>query len=677
MDKTLENIEKYLFWAVIVLFPVIVLPVFPNAYTTPKLIVLTFGVGLILLVKAARILTSQKLDLFTGKFDFPVFLLMASYITSAIMRTPNKMEAFFLPGTATLIIGGALFYFLLNQSAQTKKNISIPFLISGLVVAIVSALAIGGVLGKLPGVPELLKDVSFTTLGGNLPAFLYLIFLVPIALGLVVADDGIVKKTFSAICLFVITLGVAANLYNILPGKANFPKTPGLANSWSIAIDTLKVSPILGAGPANYITAFDLYKPLSYNSSPNWTLRFSAAENFYLTTLTEAGLLGFAALILLVVVVYRTVQKEVSERKLVGWGFAAEPNLITLIVVIVLLAIFGSDFALILPLFAYLAVNTKTNKLTLNFQAQSGEGVQKFASALPSFLVALPVVLATLAFGFFATKAIAAEVTFKNAIDAVNKNDGTAAYNLITSAIKQNSLVDRYHASFSQINFAIANTMAQKPEGQEVSEQEKTTITTLIQQSISEGKAAVALNPSRADNWSLLGSLYRSIMAFAEGSDQYAVQAYTQAIALNPLDTNLRISLGGIYYAMGDYDSAIDTFKMAVMTKADNANARYNLAVAYRDKGEIEKAITEMTNVLSLVDKDSQDYTTAKAELDALEAKKPVAKQTTTTEESETLTTPQPTTESAIEPPIELPAESAPEVSPTPVAESTPATAEP
>ncbi|HEY6001276.1 MAG TPA: translation initiation factor IF-3, partial [Anaeromyxobacter sp.] len=50
------------------------------------------------------------------------------------------------------------------------------------------------------------------------------------------------------------------------------------------------------------------------------------------------------------------------------------------------------------------------------------------------------------------------------------------------------------------------------------------------------------------------------------------------------------------------------TFTLAAAAKPDLANAHYNLAVAYRDKKETDKAITEMNTVLTLVQPNSQDY---------------------------------------------------------------------
>ena len=194
--------------------------------------------------------------------------------------------------------------------------------------------------------------------------------------------------------------------------------------------------------------------------------------------------------------------------------------------------------------------------------------------------------------------------------------------NLMTSAIAQNPKVDRYHASLAHgYGFAssLANNLSAQT-GKDTIEADKSTITQLIQ-AIGEGKA-VATNPQRSGNWEILAQIYKNIMSFATGADQFTIQTYTQAIAFDPINPNLRIALGGVYYALGRYDDAIDAFKLAVIAKPDLANAHYNLAIAYREKKNFDNAIAEMNAVLSLVEKDSPDYALAKTELDNLERNK-------------------------------------------------------
>jgi len=119
------------------------------------------------------------------------------------------------------------------------------------------------------------------------------------------------------------------------------------------------------------------------------------------------------------------------------------------------------------------------------------------------------------------------------------------------------------------------------------------------------------------------------------------------------------VALGRIYYGLGDYDKAIDALKLAVVAKPDHANAHYNLAIAYRDNGDTDKAIEEITIVLALVDKDSGDYEIAKIELERLEGSV-VEEESETSLGAEELNPPQPI-ESELDPELELPKDSEPE----------------
>jgi tetratricopeptide (TPR) repeat protein len=66
-----------------------------------------------------------------------------------------------------------------------------------------------------------------------------------------------------------------------------------------------------------------------------------------------------------------------------------------------------------------------------------------------------------------------------------------------------------------------------------------------------------------------------------------------------------------VYYSIQNYDLAIRLFTDAINLKPDYANGYYNLAVALRDKGDIQSAQAAAERVVSLVDPQSPDYEVA------------------------------------------------------------------
>ncbi len=119
--KIFDWLEKYLLSLIIFLVPVAVLGIFANPFEVPKVAVLIFGVTILLLIYSAKALIKGSISLSVSNFDLPVLLLGITYLVSGILRTPNKMEAFFVPGVASVVIFGALFYFLLNNTEGVKK----------------------------------------------------------------------------------------------------------------------------------------------------------------------------------------------------------------------------------------------------------------------------------------------------------------------------------------------------------------------------------------------------------------------------------------------------------------------------------------------------------------------------------------------------------------------------
>jgi cytochrome c-type biogenesis protein CcmH/NrfG len=208
---------------------------------------------------------------------------------------------------------------------------------------------------------------------------------------------------------------------------------------------------------------------------------------------------------------------------------------------------------------------------------------------------------------------------------------------------------------------ALANAVAQK---KEFIIEDRNIIGQLVQQAIREAKSAVALNPTRSTYWETLAAIYRSVIPLAKDADQFAIQSYIQAIALDPTNPNLRVALGGIFYNAKRYDDAIDIYKLAVVAHPKHSNSLYNLAIAYREAGQYDKAVERLTQLQTIVAKDSEDYKLVAKELENVKSKQPKKE---TTEQTQNLTTPD-TKQNVLEPKIELPTDATPPATQAPAA---------
>lgn len=652
MSEILKKIENSILFTGIFLVPLVFTSMFPSSFITPKIIIAGLCISLVLLLKAIRTIVKGDISFTTGTFDFPVFLFAVSYILSTILRTPNKMEALFLPGSASIVIIGALFYFTVQQLTKAEKGIIPAVLIaSGVTSSFFVLLSSLQIFKSIPQLPQFMKDPGFSPIGGALGAFIFLLTIAPFCIQLFMKEKDIAYKAIWGVCGFMMLFGITLSGISILPGKPTTPQLPNFNTSWSVAIDSLKVSPLLGVGPGNYLTAFNRFRPVEYNQSEIWRVRFNSANSLYLTIITEAGILAITAVVLLSILIVNMIKKHAKDHLLDG-------ALAALLILALISAFTPGNVVTMMLIFVLFALVSETKSTNLKMAESHGDAKTR----IPAIVVTLPLIVAVLFVWWKSLPVIRAEGLYMDSLQAISTNNGKEAYDKLRETIIINPYADRYRTSYAQLNLVLANSIAAK---KDLSDEERNTIAQLIQQAIREGKATVALNPQRSGNWEVLAQVYQTIIPLAKDGRDFAIQTYRQAIALDPINPELRVGLGGIYYAAKNYDEAIKFFELATFAKQDFANSHFNLAYALREKGDLERAIQEMTVVMSLVDKNSQDYVTAKKALEDMEAKK---KTLPTTEKTDTLTPPQ-QEQQGLNPPLELPNDSEP---PTPAVNPTP-----
>jgi tetratricopeptide (TPR) repeat protein len=314
---------------------------------------------------------------------------------------------------------------------------------------------------------------------------------------------------------------------------------------------------------------------------------------------------------------------------------------ITAVLSIVLMAIHASTLVsavvTLIMFAAFMAsqkqVREKVTELSMGLKASTSDNKQLDLFPLIAFalflIMAVPVLIKTV-------NVVNADYYHRLALSQANTN-GTLTYQHLQKAESLNPQIDLYRVDMAQTNFALANAIAtnapKNDEGQPtLSDQDKQTIQTLLSQSVNEGRVAVALSPRSARNWEVLGSIYRNITGVAQNALAFSLDAYGRAIQRDPLNPALRVSVGGIYYSVKNYDLAIRFFSDAANLKPDYVNAYYNLSIALRDKGDLENAtlVAEQTVRLLQENKNSEDYKTAVKLLDELKAKSTTGQQAST-----------------------------------------------
>lgn len=550
---------------------------------------------------------------------------------------------------------------------------------------LINILHSGNFVFKLTNAVLLLLTGAAIALTGSIPTWIAAVFAVVVTFLVLQPVKEINKlKPLTLLTLLVpLTLVVLVLVLSFIPplGGAsnplyekakNFPRELQLSfiPSWKISVSAFRDAPFWGSGPSTYLFDFTNYKPIEFNQSKVWNLRFDSSFNEYLEVLATLGGIGLIALLSLTALFItsawphlRGVSKATTEFHLVGSSHArgelSSALAVSGLTFFVILALHTSTLALwvfgILVLAAFMVATKGEEERSWSGSGNFSKNLFRMNSsqetvridALPGILLIIS--LASVLFGFyFGGKFALADYHHRLALNAVSQNNGILAYNELISAETLNPYNDLYRTDLAQTNFALANAIASAKAPTEASpagsltEKDQQNIRVLLQQSINEGRNAVALSPRSAINWEILGLLYRQISGVAQNALIFSLDAYGRAIFQDPLNPLLRLNVGGTYYAIKNYDLAIRFFTDAINLKPDFANGYYNLSVALRDKGDLGSAQVAAQKVLELVDKDSQDYKLATDYLNDLKTKaggttQPPAAQTSGALQEETL----------------------------------------
>lgn len=605
--KFLDTAIYYLMLALVFLASTLTVPVLADWFDIPKLGFVLVGSLVGLAIWSVKNIVTRKLGLNRTPLDLPILMLVAVAFISAALSN-NRVVS--LTSDPVLYSGGALMFFLIGNLVSKMSSISALMKSFLFGVAVIGAWSVIQNIYTLAATSMklttnvVLLSPNFSLTGSPLSQLVLILIALPLAIGFYAycKDKGQKSdKTIVSIILGVLVVGLVASIYTVFK---NQPFLMPVDSSWRVATGTLGDSiraAFLGTGPGNYVDAYSIFKPTNMNVGNLWNLRFSTGSNFYFYILTTLGIAGLSSVLLLVIKFARLARARFGSRSSSalekGLLAAASVALLTVAFVPAATTTVFAIFIVLGLLMAYYKVSEVDVVSQLTEVRNAGEirlgiGILSLAG----------IVLA----GYFLGRIVLADYYMGLSFNSARNNKGTDTYNQQVKAISFNPWSDSYRVTFAQTNLALADSLAGQPN---LTDQQKQAVVQLVQQSIREARNAVSLQPQRAGNWENLSLIYRNLINFAQGSDQWAVVTQNQAISLDPVNPRLRLDLGGIYYALGNYQAAAQVFSQAVNLKPDYANAHYNLAQSLKQLKVNDQALAQLQLTASLVC--SQDSETA------------------------------------------------------------------
>ncbi len=617
----ISQVALSIMMAIVIVMPVLVIPAFDNFFLTSKNIFLSVAALIIMalfwVASWYRKYISLTLNsLIPAVLAFGVSVILSIFFTGVYpVENLLGMGGMYLAAIIVVVLGGSLL------STKSTQSLVWAFAAAGTILA---ATTLAQVSLGLPArflslfLPiQLESNPALNLAGSTLIAFeALLVFLATVVTWAVTRKSTAWWVVLSTV---VMILGLAVTGWQIMPGQAGQPVTLPLAANWSIAIDVLRNprAALIGVGTDSFEVAFNQFKPASLNSGTLAGVRFIQGTNTPLTLWITTGLLGLATWVWFAVQVFRTSRKSSPQH----WPFMAAA-----LVAIGCLILWPSSPLIItllaVALAAFIAnsrerearIHALTVSIVDHHQALQSHHRQNQISL--AVLVGIGLLIVAIS-GFGITRAAIASYYSLQALIAAQQNDAVRTYTYQQKATQFNPYMDSYRSRYAQTNIQIAAALANKSD---ITENERTQVSQLIQQAIREARAATFINPGDSVNWQVLAQIYRQLIGVANDAEQWTVSAYTQAIVVAPTDPYLRFELGGVFYSQNQDNQAVNLFQQAIQLKPDYANAYYNLGNVLQKLNLLADAKSVYEQLLTIMPADSPDREKIMAEIQSLTA---------------------------------------------------------
>ncbi|MEK7141431.1 MAG: tetratricopeptide repeat protein [Patescibacteria group bacterium] len=596
-------------WTIIIsagLSPVFFLPLTQDYYDLNKWLLLIVSVCITIVLWTWRSMTSGHIT-FTWNTNAQAFGVLAlAAILSLLMSSPNRIEALISPFGAGSFLALFLLILLGSTFLDEKSKSTLRWLLYAVVsltglIAIYQFFGLSRIAG-LSGIPGLayLSDPLWTPVGTSVGLMTIAAVTIPLLIGEIVErkKQGHDTHMIAAIVMTIAALGgLILTAYQAIPLLVS-GMLPYWA-AWQILLESWKnlKQLFVGVGAENFLSAFTAGRPTILNMASSWSSRYAIGSSLVFHIATVYGALGLAALTFAFVSLCK--------------GKYPVPVLASRITALLALIFLPPSFPALLLIVILLMVD--------GHGTVSHRTIPKKPVLLYGVGIAVFIAIAGLVYGLY--RVYGAELAFGRSLQALQKRDGTVAYNAQIKAITFNPTSPRFHISYSQTNLALANALAGTASSSAAPEQvkkDRETATQLVQQAIREAKLAVNLAPTNILVWENIAAVYQELTGVAQGADQWTVAAYQQAMQLDPTNPALRLRLGGAYVGQQKFDRAAEQYIAAIGLKPDYANAYYNLAFVYRETKKYLAAAQAIREAIKYVTPGSDGATQGQNELDAL-----------------------------------------------------------
>ena len=693
-EQLISIFEKIIEGGIIILaflLPLFFLPITTDFFEFPKQLFLFFVVGILTVIWLIKMILERSIRILHNPLTVPILVFLGAFSVSTILSV-HRFSSIFGPyprlhgGLVSLVVYILIFFLIVSNIKEKKQiyRILTALSVSGFLLAIIGILNFFdiSILG------DFLRGRFVTPVGSADRASLFLVLLLPISLltfffaerKTLLVFSGILSFIFIFYIFLISVFPVLLSVFLIFLIALIFSKlklSRGVAvrmgvffllcllllviNNWSFvrsATPLLKDLPIqhdialeqdtgwaitakgfqnlkilaLGSGPGTYLFDFTTFKPVRFNQTSFWNLRFEKSSNEYFHITSTLGILGLIFFVYILIVAFRlgreflrNVQltgKESLEKGIRRISDDAQLNssqlkirdgelmgiaIFSTLFIFAFISLFVSSFTLTAWLFwlflALMVVNLhslgftgiKETEFSLAMVQHRGSNGTK-VEILP-WLIGFVALLILIPLFWQEIKILNAELHFARA-QAGQRTEQPDANLILQSLVNARDIVpsnDTYRRALSatSLNFAILaqqeNLLSEKVQQQ------------LLLTAKREGEFAVQSAPHNIFNWENIQRVY-TLITLENQDDLLINNVFPQEILLDPANPRHRNDLGWAYFNLrNDTELAKRNFQDAISLKPDFPDAHYNLARVYKEEGKKDKALQEYEQTLNFI----------------------------------------------------------------------------
>ncbi len=519
----------------------------------------------------------------------------ANFLSLGILNSPISTILGKWSDLAVFSLVAFIFYYLALRTFKLKKI----FKFSIIALLLVSAFIIFIVNSTL---------ISFVFALAIASILAYEMYIYPeVSTGI----KGFVKKipvvTLIILILSIVSFWKGPMLSNSLITKFNVQNSE-LILPWQltldVAADTIKESPLFGAGPNRFGSQYLKFKPFIINTTPFWNTEFASGFSLISTFVVTQGLTGLILWLLLIIAIFYTGLKSIKFIKdkdeltkfLIASTFLSSASLW-----IISLIYIPSQTGLFMTfILTSLFVSVLVNNNQISFTNINNEN--SLLSKFTPILVLVILAICVLWLASFTKKTISI-IYFQRGISSLNQT-GNQGIEKAESLFKKALYLDKndtYYQALTEISIVKINTIAQTIQaevaktGGAPNQESVKKITSLIEEAMQYSKSAIAVDQGNYYNY--LSQARISSVALTlqiPGAYETAKAAYTDALKYNPFDPSLYLSLARIEASQNKIAEAKKYIGNSLQLKQDYLDAIFLLSQIQISQNQIKEAITSV-----------------------------------------------------------------------------------